>query len=38
MFSYEIQNCVFQQKLERLKNEPYFRWSGKMDGDLASRN
>ena len=38
VFLYEIQNCVFQQKLERIKNEPYFRWSGKMDGDLASRN
>ena len=30
---------VFSNKnLERIKNEPYFRWSGKMGGDLASRN
>ena len=24
--------------LERIKNEPYFRWLGKMGGDLARRN
>ena len=24
--------------LECIKNEPYFRWPGKMDGELARRN
>ena len=24
--------------LERIKNEPYFRWSGRMGGDPARKN
>ena len=35
-------NAVFrelvQQVLEKVKNEPFFRWPGKMDGDPSKRN
>ena len=35
-------NTTFQelvhQILDKIKNEPYFRWSNKMVGDLTKRN
>ena len=38
----QVVNTTFQelvhQILDKIKNEPYFRWSNKMVGDLTKRN
>ena len=33
-----VSNELVYQILEKIKNEPYFRWPNKMGGDLTKRN
>ena len=40
--AFQVVNTVFRepvhQVLEKIKNEPYFKWPNKMGGDLMRRN